>query len=113
MTFVELHVAKSYPAGAVNRAKCLPFGFPLQSWFLRPALALVLVLRFSVIIPKRAELSLKEKYDARKGQEEAGKPPESRGDLAGFVCRKRGVGLCPVPHLQQSVDGITVFSRTL
>ena len=100
MTFVELHVAKSYPAGAVNRAKCLPFGFPLQSWFLRPALALVLVLRFSVIIPKRAELSLKEKYDARKGQEEAGKPPESRGDLAGFVCRKRGVGLCPVPHLQ-------------
>ena len=79
MTFVELHVAKSYPAGAVNRAKCLPFGFPLQSWFLRPALALVLVLRFSVIIPKRAELSLKEKYDARKGQRRQVNPPKSGG----------------------------------
>ena len=79
MTFVELHVAKSYPAGAVNRAKCLPFGFPLQSWFLRPAPALILVLRFSIIIPKRAELSLREKYDAREGQRRQVNPPTSGG----------------------------------
>ena len=63
----------------MNRAKCLPFGFPLQSWFLRPAPALILVLRFSIIIPKRAELSLREKYDARKGQRRQVNPPKVGG----------------------------------